>query len=213
MPCQKLVKLSYLVKSQSVVFVIIILVGGVWTGIAYSQDGLFRSAKLQIILTMGIRHGMELSQQDCNSIVQDCNSSGTRGRFANGFKKSKKLMFLKCWMKEVKNKRLSSNSILDRSSQMVPDSIQQKETDVNQDISTSHQESGELISMPISSQQSRIQGDVAFESCSENSEAFFNSLPKRIKNGLEYDGVNLKVMAERLVNSSIYWLSQKHKNM
>ncbi|KAI3737921.1 hypothetical protein L2E82_27937 [Cichorium intybus] len=149
----------------------------------------------------------------CNAAYKFLDVDLTEVYFASSFKKSKKLMFLKCWMKEVKNKSLFSNSIPDKSSQVVPDSIQQKETDVNQDVSASHQESDELISMPISSQQSRIQGDVAFESCSETSEAFFSSLPKRIQNGLESDGVDLKIMAERLVNSSIYWLSQKHKNM
>ncbi|KAI3710249.1 hypothetical protein L2E82_40026 [Cichorium intybus] len=58
MPCQKLVKLSYLVKSQSVVFVSIILVGGVWTGIAYSQDGRFRKFSCQK------RHGSHVIAAD-----------------------------------------------------------------------------------------------------------------------------------------------------
>ncbi|CAH1442307.1 unnamed protein product [Lactuca virosa] len=133
--------------------------------------------------------------------------------FANGLKKSKKLKFLKCWMTEVKNKSLSSNNIPDRSCKMGPDSIQQKETDVNEDISASHQESDGPLTLAISSQQSRIQGDADFESCSETPEAFFSSLPKRIQEGLESDGVDLKIMAESFVNSSIYWLSQKQKNM
>lgn len=58
---------------------------------------------------------------------------------------------------------------------------------------------------------SRIQDNAALDASSETSESFFSSLSNKIQQGLETEGVNLGTLAERLVNSSIYWLYQKHK--
>ncbi|KAJ9559257.1 hypothetical protein OSB04_013871 [Centaurea solstitialis] len=125
--------------------------------------------------------------------------------FANGFKRSKKLKFLKCWMKEVKNKGLFYNSIPDGSSQAATDSNKQKETDINENLAASYQESDEPLSMHTCSNQSRMQEDATFLS-----KSFFGNLPTKIQQGLESDGVDLKILAVKLVDSSIYWLHQKH---
>ncbi|KAL4560208.1 hypothetical protein LXL04_032357 [Taraxacum kok-saghyz] len=184
-----------------------------------SQKGTFQSGKYDH-LGDGKRRKMKKQTHRgltwsafCNSAYEFLDVDLTEVYFANGLKKSKKLKFLKCWMKEVKSKISSSNNIPNGSNQTVQDSIQKKETDVNQNISLSQQESNEPFSMPISSQQSIIQEDAASESCSDTtSEAFFSSLPNRIQNGLE-SNMDLKILAERLVNSSIYWLSQKMINL
>lgn len=130
--------------------------------------------------------------------------------FANGFKKSKKLKFLKCWMKEVKNKGVFYNNIPDGLSQTAPDLNKQKETDINEKLTASYQESDEPLSTHICSNQSRMQDDATFLSSSETSESFFSNLPTKIHQGLESDGVDLKILAGKLVDSSIYWLRQKH---
>nr|XP_043610107.1 uncharacterized protein LOC122581862 [Erigeron canadensis] len=131
--------------------------------------------------------------------------------FANFLKRSKKLKFLKCWMNQVKNHTLSHEKMSHGSRQRVSDSYHQKDTDTNENLAASYQEGDECLSMPICSDQSRILDDDAFASCSGTSEAFFSNLPKMIQDVLESDGVDLKVLAERLVRSSIYWLRQKHE--
>ncbi|KAL3524356.1 hypothetical protein ACH5RR_017190 [Cinchona calisaya] len=55
------------------------------------------------------------------------------------------------------------------------------------------------------SYQSLKQEDVVIYSCSETSQTFFDSLPKRIKHGLEA-GMRVQTLAERIVKSSIHWL-------
>ncbi|KAK1411744.1 hypothetical protein QVD17_32443 [Tagetes erecta] len=130
--------------------------------------------------------------------------------FAYGIKMSKKLKFLKCWMKEVKNYNISINNM---PCQMGPDSNQHKEIDIDKNLAASYQEKDEPLSMQLCSDQSRMQDDDALVSCSENSESFFSNLPKKIQHGVESPGVDLKILAERLVNSSICWLHKKHETM
>ncbi|KAK9058904.1 hypothetical protein SSX86_023749 [Deinandra increscens subsp. villosa] len=133
--------------------------------------------------------------------------------FAYGIKKSKKLKFLKCWMKELKNHSLPLNNISLGPCQTGPDLNQQKETDINENLAASYEENVGPLPMHISSDQSRMQDDDALVSCSETSESFFSNLPKKIQHGVESVGVDLKILAERLVNSSIYWLHKKHETM
>ncbi|KAI3684005.1 hypothetical protein L1987_84527 [Smallanthus sonchifolius] len=133
--------------------------------------------------------------------------------FAYGIKKSKKLKFLKCWMKEVKSHSVSLSIMPPGLCQTGPDLNQQKETDINETLAASNQESNEPLPMHICSDLSRMQYDDALVSCSETSESFFSNLPKKIQHGVESIGVDLKILAERLVNSSIYWLHKKHETM
>nr|GEW97110.1 putative treslin [Tanacetum cinerariifolium] len=84
------------------------------------------------------------------------------------------------------------------------DSNQQKETDVNGNLADKCEGSDEHVS--------KIQYDELFLYHFPNSsESFFCNLPKKIQHGLEYEAADLKIVAERLVNQSIYWLRQKHE--
>ncbi|CAK9147763.1 unnamed protein product [Ilex paraguariensis] len=47
-------------------------------------------------------------------------------------------------------------------------------------------------------------------SCLEAAESFFNNLPMKIQQSHE-SGLDLQTLSERLVNSSIHWLSQQHE--
>ncbi|KAL8259510.1 hypothetical protein R6Q59_027463 [Mikania micrantha] len=133
--------------------------------------------------------------------------------FANCLKKSKKLKFLKCWMKEVKKHIFSLNNMSHGPCQRGQDSNQQKETNTSESLTASNRENDELFSMHVCSNQSRMQDGAALVSCSETVESFFSNLPRKIQHGLKSDGVDLKILAERLVNSSIYWLRLKHEAM
>ena len=129
--------------------------------------------------------------------------------FAKEGKNTKKLKFLKCWMKQIKK---SSCSII------IPDGSQlhqdiPKET--QERLTVLHQESERPISLSVSAQEdvltgaSRIQDEAALDFCSETSEAFFSVLSGKIQEGIESEGVDLGALAERLVSSSIHWLHQK----
>ncbi|KAD3337788.1 hypothetical protein E3N88_33309 [Mikania micrantha] len=133
--------------------------------------------------------------------------------FTNCLKKSKKLKFLKCWMKEVKKHILSLNNMSHGPCQRGQDSNQQKETNTSESLTASNRENDELLSMYVCSNMSRMQDGAALASCSETIESFFSNLPRKIQHGLKSDGVDLKILAERLVNSSIYWLRLKHEAM
>nr|GEZ34634.1 putative treslin [Tanacetum cinerariifolium] len=123
--------------------------------------------------------------------------------FANGCKKAKKLKFLKCWMTRARSHRLCRDNTPHGSAQ---DSNQQKEADVNGNLADKCEGSDEHVST--------IQyDDTALVSFSETSESFFCNLPKIIQHGLESEAADLKIVAERLVNQSIYWLRQKHETM
>ncbi|TKY66386.1 hypothetical protein E2542_SST09258 [Spatholobus suberectus] len=52
---------------------------------------------------------------------------------------------------------------------------------------------------------SRIQEDAVLDFRSETSETFFSNLADRINRGIESEVVDMGVLAERLVNSSIYY--------
>ncbi|KAK9291920.1 hypothetical protein L1049_019872 [Liquidambar formosana] len=125
---------------------------------------------------------------------------------------SKKLKFLKCWMKQIKKSCCCSLIIPDGSKlhQDIPKEIEERLTGL-------HQESEQPISSSASAGEdsltgaSRIQDETALDFCSETSEVFFSNLCKKIQDGLESNGVDLGALAERLVRSSVHWLYQKHE--
>ncbi|EOY23409.1 LIM domain-containing protein A, putative isoform 1 [Theobroma cacao] len=128
--------------------------------------------------------------------------------FSRNCNNSKKLKFLKCWMKQIK--KCSSCSL------KIPESA-------NPDQDATEEMNHRPIELPQDSEQpasysasagegsSRILDEAGNEFCSETLENFFNSLPNKIKQGLESGEVELGAFAERLVSSSIYWLYQKHE--
>lgn len=132
--------------------------------------------------------------------------------FARECNSSKKLKFLKCWMKQIEKSSCCRLMIEERSKlhKDIP-----RETENR--LAETPQESEQLILSSASvgdeslTEVSRMQDNTALDAHSETSESFFSSLSNKIQQGLESEGVNLGTLAERLVNSSIYWLYQKHE--
>ncbi|KZV41015.1 hypothetical protein F511_13991 [Dorcoceras hygrometricum] len=96
---------------------------------------------------------------------------------------SKKLKFLKCWMKQIDkiDPYCSRTSHLSKST-----------------------EEFSAACVPSAMEEGML------TSSSDTSESFFNNLPKRIQQGLE-SGIDLQILAQRVVKSSIHWLHQKHE--
>ncbi|KAK0598307.1 hypothetical protein LWI29_033567 [Acer saccharum] len=133
--------------------------------------------------------------------------------FARRYNSSKKLKFLKCWMKQIKKSRSCSLMVADKSetNKEVTKEIENRVADLTQE---SERPIPSFVSLGEESLTgaSRIQDDAAFDMCSGTLESFFGDLKKKIQQGLESEGVDLGTLAERLVNSSIYWLYQKHES-
>ncbi|KAJ1384588.1 hypothetical protein SESBI_42417 [Sesbania bispinosa] len=66
-----------------------------------------------------------------------------------------------------------------------------------------------VASAGINTDVSGIQDDAVLDFRSETSEAFFGNLSNKIHQGIESEVIDLGALAERLVNSSVYWLYQK----
>ncbi|KAM2103984.1 hypothetical protein ACFX1T_002050 [Malus domestica] len=132
--------------------------------------------------------------------------------FARECYNSKKIRFLKCWMKQIK-KSSDRGLIVEKESQA--DQLNRKGMDNRLD--NLHHESEQPISSSPSIGEnsltvaSGIQDEAALEFRSETSEDFFSSLSNKIQQGLEYEAVDLGALAYRLVNSSIYWLNKKQE--
>ncbi|XP_057462302.1 uncharacterized protein LOC130752530 [Actinidia eriantha] len=126
--------------------------------------------------------------------------------FASKFSNSKKLRFLKCWMKQIQKSRDDCLTVQDESK-----SSQHTEREMVERLTGTDQESEQSTPLHSSNKPSRIEGEASLVSGSETSEAFFSNLAKKMQDGLESEGVDLQVLAERLVNLSIYWLHQKNE--
>ncbi|CAL0316027.1 unnamed protein product [Lupinus luteus] len=129
--------------------------------------------------------------------------------FALGCDKSKKLLkFLKCWMKQVKNSGCYDPTLSEKPK---PDQIIAE--DANDKLAELPQNDEQPItpssSVGANTEASRIQDDAVLDFRLETSEAFFSNLPNKIHQGIESEDIDLVALAERLVSSSIYWLSQK----
>ncbi|KAI3458061.1 hypothetical protein Pfo_014724 [Paulownia fortunei] len=105
---------------------------------------------------------------------------------ARYFEKSKKLKFLKCWMKQISKVDLYFSTTL-------PGSKSVEELSACNTLSSEPCPAKEGA-MPVSK--------------SETSETFLNNLSKRIQHGLE-SGMDLQNLAEPVVKSSIHWLHHK----
>lgn len=107
---------------------------------------------------------------------------------ARQIEKLKKLKFLKCWMKQIKNSSMC--------------------------LQTAADSNNRLLQQPCSAQfpsdSPLMQEGDAHLLCSETAETFFNNLPKKIQRGLQ-SGRDLHTLAERLVKSSIQALSKKYE--
>ncbi|KAF3432889.1 hypothetical protein FNV43_RR23991 [Rhamnella rubrinervis] len=130
--------------------------------------------------------------------------------FARGCNNSKKLKFLKCWMKQIK-KSSYCHPMLEENTK--PHSEIPKEIDDK--LAELDQENEQPISSSASAGEniltgdSRIQDEAAAKFQAENSEAFPSNLSSKILQGVESEGVDLGALAQRLVSSSIYSLNRK----
>ncbi|XP_043717746.1 uncharacterized protein LOC122665659 [Telopea speciosissima] len=132
--------------------------------------------------------------------------------FARKCNDSKKLRFLKCWMKHI---RKSSNYCPVEPNEL--ESYPDIEKDMERRLVGSQQESEQPVSSPLSTGDdsslvaSGMKEEVASVSFLETSEAFFGSISQKIQNSLESSEVDLGALVERLVESSIQWLCWKHE--
>ncbi|KAF4351352.1 hypothetical protein F8388_022727 [Cannabis sativa] len=129
--------------------------------------------------------------------------------FSRGCNNSKKLRFLKCWMKQIKKSNCSSPVIEEKSNPS-----QEVQIGINDRLTELHQESQQPILSASAgetsiNESSRIQDESAAEIQPETSESFLSTLLNKIQQGLESEAVDLGALAQRLVNSSINWLKKK----
>lgn len=146
----------------------------------------------------------------CNAAFEHSELQLEELYFARAHNYSKKLKFLKCWMKQIK-KSSCYHPILEENSK--PHSKMPKEVDDR--LAELEQENEQPVSSSASAGEniltgnSRIQDEAAGEFQTENSEAFLDNLSSKILQGLESDRVDLGALAQRLVSSSIYWLNRQ----
>ncbi|XP_010261460.1 PREDICTED: uncharacterized protein LOC104600290 [Nelumbo nucifera] len=132
--------------------------------------------------------------------------------FARKLDTSKKLRFLRCWMKQVKKSSccqiernvLKTDSHIQKEMEGKFVGSQQEECD--QPVLSSHSNGETLLSG-----DSGVREDVDPIYSLENLESFFGSIPQKIQHGLESADVDLGALAERLVESCIRWLYWKHE--
>ncbi|KAK9103800.1 hypothetical protein Sjap_021054 [Stephania japonica] len=132
--------------------------------------------------------------------------------FARECRQSKKLKFLKCWMKQIKK---SSNSFqMKENETKLPLDIDEE---IKERLAKSDQESERPVSPSFSSGEqsflasSDMNGEAVPVPCFETTEAFFNDISQKVQLGLESEEVDLGALADRLINSSIHWLFTKHE--
>ncbi|KAK9147334.1 hypothetical protein Scep_006091 [Stephania cephalantha] len=132
--------------------------------------------------------------------------------FVKECRQSKKLKFLKCWMKQIKR---SNNSFQVKEHETK--SPLDIEEEIKERLTKSDQQSEQPVSSSFSSGEqsflgsSDMNGEAVPVPCFETSEAFFNDIAQKVQLGLESEEVDLGALAERLINSSIGWLCMKHE--
>ncbi|KAM5557513.1 hypothetical protein ABKV19_024740 [Rosa sericea] len=128
--------------------------------------------------------------------------------FARQRSSSKKLKFLKCWMKQIKKLKYP---ITEESKVH-----QENQKDMGNRLDVLHQESEQPMSSSGSAGENSltvafgVQDEAAQEYRLETSEAFFSNFSNKIRQGLESEAVDLGTFAHRLVSQSISLLNQKH---
>lgn len=146
----------------------------------------------------------------CKAAQEDFQIDLEEVYFSRGCNQSKKLKFLKCWMKQIKKSSYCSWAMPDSSNpcQDIPKEVHDR-------LNALPQESEQPVTSCASIGEdsltgaSRIQDEAALDFHSGTLESFFSDLPHKIQQGLESEEVDLGTLAERLVNASIYWLYQK----
>ncbi|KAL2326827.1 hypothetical protein Fmac_020254 [Flemingia macrophylla] len=146
----------------------------------------------------------------CKSVYDQYEVDLLEVYYAMEVNKSKKLKFLKCWMKQMKTYGFSDLTLLEKPK---PNPIIAEETSskLNDLPQNGEQPIYSFASGETNHEQeaSTIQEDADQDFRPETSEAFFSNLADRIQRGIKSEGVDMGSLAERLVDSSIYWLCQK----
>ncbi|KAF6172965.1 hypothetical protein GIB67_006341 [Kingdonia uniflora] len=148
----------------------------------------------------------------CEAARNRCEMDLEEVYFARECRDSKKMRFLKCWIKQnTKSSRClqiepnESKSMPGLDDEMKK-RLARRELDCEQSVSSSF--SSEELSLTGSSPNKNEEATPAF--CPETSETFFSCMSGRIEKGLDSKEIELGALAERLVNSSVYWLYRKH---
>lgn len=145
----------------------------------------------------------------CNSVYDQFEMDLHEVYYAMECNKSKKLLkFLKCWMKQMKKSGRCDPTLSEKPkpNQIIAEEINDKWTELPQN---GEQSISPSASAGINTEASRIQDDAVLDFRSETCEEFFSNLSNKIQQGIESEVIDLAALAERLVNSSIYWLCQK----
>ncbi|XP_050872762.1 uncharacterized protein LOC127075319 isoform X1 [Lathyrus oleraceus] len=122
--------------------------------------------------------------------------------------KSKKLKFLKCWMKQVKKSSCCDLMLENpKPNRIIAEGSDSKLNELPQNGEQSI--SLVVVSNEINAEVAMKQDDAVLNCESETSEAFLSNLSSRIQQGVESNTIDLLALSERLVNSSIYWLCKK----
>ncbi|RRT49682.1 hypothetical protein B296_00052225 [Ensete ventricosum] len=116
--------------------------------------------------------------------------------------KSKKLMFLKCWMRQIVKSKTNCELLLDE---------QKEPLDIKEDVETRNiasQDASEAEAIPSSTEDahqsaSSANKDALIFSCMEDMETFLRSIPQKIEQGLCSLDTDFGNLAERLVGLSI----------
>ncbi|KAG9448361.1 hypothetical protein H6P81_014489 [Aristolochia fimbriata] len=132
--------------------------------------------------------------------------------FARECNNSKKLRFLKCWMKQMKKSMESKQNRLDE----IKDQLEVKEEFKKRDITVdSLQESQECVSPSVSVGDNQLSqtrsADTQVVCCLDTPKEFCESVAEKIQQGIDSEEVDLGMFADRVVDSSVYWLHGKHK--
>ncbi|KAL2550567.1 hypothetical protein Fot_12097 [Forsythia ovata] len=122
----------------------------------------------------------------CQAVLEGSQFDLLEVYISGQFEKSKKLKFLRCWMKQIHKVNPHCLRTLSGSKSM-------------EEFSMCHGLSPDL---------SRAEEGAIPLSNSEISKTFFNNLPRRIQHGLE-SGMDLQNLAERVVKSCIHFLDRK----
>ncbi|KAK6925930.1 hypothetical protein RJ641_007649 [Dillenia turbinata] len=127
-------------------------------------------------------------------------------------KTSKKLKFLKCWMKQMKKHHCCYQNVA-----VTFKPPQSSALEIEGTPMVLCQSAVEQALPSISTEEDpplpKVSGidDSALASHPESTEAFLSDISNKIQYGLETKEVDLGALAERLVIQSIHWLHQKHE--
>ncbi|XP_030535630.1 uncharacterized protein LOC115744539 [Rhodamnia argentea] len=132
--------------------------------------------------------------------------------FSREIDQSKKLKFLKCWMKQVQ-RAIQPGLVSDGSEPQVHMPVEMKNRQA---------ETPEVNEQPISAcascgedsltAVSRVQDEVACGNDMGSAEDFLSSVPSKIRQGIDSEGVDLGALAERLVKSCTFYLYQNFES-